>query len=100
MGIQHQIALANKLAAEKLAAKNSIISEVGSVSKSNLKEITWLGEKSIATLIDNWVSSIEELTILVETDEDRFLQIITSPITRSQIKKYISINKKIEVTSE
>ena len=87
--IQNQVIFANKLAAAKLAARNSVINEVAIIAHSDLKSIKGIGDKTIKLLLDNNIASVQDLELVITNSPTRFTEIISSPISRNQIRAHI-----------
>lgn len=62
------------------------------MSQTNLNTIKWVGKATIEILMDNWISTTEEL---MGIDTKKLESIITSPITRIQISNFIKSNTSL-----
>lgn len=57
------------------------------LSNSSLRDIKWIGEKTIIELHANWIRTPEKLK---ETTEDELRKIIKSPLTLKSILDFIN----------
>ena len=55
---------------------------------SNLQWVKWFGDKTIATLIQNWITTLEQFKEIDEQDAYKFL----TPVQYHQINLYIKNN--------
>lgn len=70
---------------------NSISGKLNTMWTTDLKDIKGIWEDTISKLIDNWISSIDELKTI---DTERLKLISINPISKNILAKYI---KKCEI---
>lgn len=75
----------NKLEIEKMQKLKAWIEVANQVQVSELKKVKGFGEKTIATLIENWITTIEQFK---EIDYDKAMTFLT-PVQYHQINLFI-----------
>lgn len=69
-------------------AKNKAETTSTSVSVSELKWVKGFGDKTIATLLENWITSLNQLKDISDEEAYKFL----TPVQLHQIQLYIKTN--------
>lgn len=88
-----QVLLANKLKMEKLTKLNKAKEESKIIMNSSLKDIKGIGEKTIELLIQNGITTTDDLRA---TPWDTITNIVKNPISRQQVSTFLNTQNYAE----
>lgn len=87
-----QVLLANMIAIQKLQAKRGVQKLSKDIKNTPLNGIHGIGEKTVQILLENNITTLEELKT---KSQDDICDIIKNPISRKQIFEYLASNKEV-----
>lgn len=85
-----QMIMKNKLETQKVQALLEAKVLENQIQVSELKNVKWFWEKTIATLLHNWITTLTQFEALEEQEAYKFL----TPVQFHQIHLYIKNNQK------